>query len=132
MPELKLSLNFISSAHYMTEELLVHAGIDHLLTLYLLFPDLPIEDYSIRNTGNRGLEAFHSIFRGGTATLPITSANLSFQEFLSLMNKVVQVSDAEHALKKIDGNSITASKKKKKTCARNSDDTKSLKPIKSI
>lgn len=109
-------------AHYMTEELLVHAGINHLLTLYLLFPHLPVKNYSLRNTGNRGIEAFHSIFRGGTATLPITGANLSFQEFLCLMNKVGQIAEAEHELKKIDGNSIVAPKKKKKTCARDSSD----------
>ena len=90
MPELTLTYNFVSSAHYMTEELLVHAAINHLLTLHLLFPHLPIEDYSLRNTGNRGIEAFHSIFRGGTATLPITSANLSFVP----MNKVIQISNA--------------------------------------
>jgi len=125
MPELKLSLNFVSSAHYMTEELLVHAGINHLLTLYLLFPQLPIEEYSLRNTGNRGLEAFHSIFRGGTATLPITSANLSFQEFLMLMNKVGQIREAEQELQKIDGNPVVASKKKRKTGARDSNDVPS-------
>ena len=112
MPNLKLSTNFISSAHYMTEELLVHAGINHLLTLYLLFPDQSIEEYSLRNTGNRGLEAFHSIFRGGTAILPITSSNISFQEFLTLMNKVGQISEAEHEIKKIDGNPIVAPQKK--------------------
>jgi len=76
----------------------------------------------LRNTGNRGLEAFHSIFRGGTATLPITSTNLSFQEFLTLMNKVSQIGEAEHELQKIDGNPIVASKKKRKTCARDSND----------
>ncbi len=77
MPDVKLSENCISSApHYTTEELLVHAGINHLLTLYLLFPHLPIEEYSLRKTGNRGMEASHSIFRGGTATLPITSKNV--------------------------------------------------------
>jgi hypothetical protein len=95
------------------------------LALYLTFPQLPIEEYSLRNTGNRGLEAFHSIFRGGTATLPITSANLSFQEFLTLMNKAVQISEAEHELQKIDGCTIVASKKKRKTCARDSGETAS-------
>jgi hypothetical protein len=50
IPELKLTTNFISMAHYMTEELLVHAGINHLLALYLTFPQLTIEEYSLRNT----------------------------------------------------------------------------------
>lgn len=120
VPELTLTNNFISYAHYMTEELLVHAGINHLLCLYLLFPHLNTEEYSLRNTGNRGIEAFHSIFRGGTSTLPITGANLSFQEFLTLMNKAVQVSTSEHELKKIEGNTIVASKKRRKTFAKES------------
>ena len=33
-PGLTLSNNFISRSHYLTEELLVHAGINHLLTLF--------------------------------------------------------------------------------------------------
>ncbi len=73
----------------------------------------------------RGIEAFHSIFRGGTSTLPITGANLSFQEFLTLMNKAVQVSCAEHELKKVEGNTIVASKKRRKTCAKESVDAPS-------
>ena len=112
MPELTLTDNFISYTHYITEELLVHAGINHLLSLHLLFPHFPIEEYSLRNTGNWGLEAFHGILHGGTATLPITSANLSLQEFITLMNKAIQISDAEHELKEIDGNTIVPSKKK--------------------
>ena len=32
--------NFISRSHYITEELLVHAGINHQLSLYYCFPDL--------------------------------------------------------------------------------------------
>jgi len=76
----------------------------------------------LRNTGNRGLEAFHSIFHDGMATLPITSTNLSFQEFLTLMNKVSQIRETEHELQKIDGNPIVAPKKKRKTCARDSND----------
>ena len=50
----------------------------------------------MRNTGNRGIEALHSIFRGGSCNLPITSPNLSFQEFLSKMNKVMQIKKSEH------------------------------------
>ena len=74
----------------MTEELLVHTGINHLFTLHLLFPHLSIKDYS-------GLEAFHSIFRGGTN-------NCCQFVFLSAMNKAVQINESEHELQKIDGN----------------------------
>ncbi len=112
-PSLTLKKNFISRGHYMTEELLVHAGINHQLCLYLSFPDLPLSGYSLRNTGNRGIEAIHGIFRGGSSSLPITSANLSFQRFLSRMNKTLQVH--EHTLKHIEGNTIVASKKKRLT-----------------
>ena len=62
----------------MTE---VHAGVNHQLGLYLTFPDIPLSGHSLRNTGNRGIEAIHGIFRGGSSSLPITSANLSFQQF---------------------------------------------------
>ena len=117
---LTLSNNFISCSHYMTEELLVHAGLNHQLTLYLCFPYLPITEYSLRNTGNRGLEAIHGMFRGGTTSLPITSPNLSFAEFLVRMNKAIQLHRAEHELKQIPGNSIVASKKKRQTNAHRS------------
>ena len=114
MPELTLTNNFTSYAHYMTEELLVHAGINHLLTLYLLFPHLSTEEYSLRYTGNRGIEAVHSIFRGGTSNLPITGANLSFGEFLTLMNKAVQASSVEHELKKLKETLLSHPKKEEK------------------
>ena len=119
-PELTLTYNFISRSHYMTEELLVHAGINHQLALYFAFNQLPIKDYSLRHTGNRGIEAIHGIFRGGAASLPITAANLSFCEFLSKMNSTSQIHTAEHNLKQIDGHSIVASKKKRQTSARHS------------
>ena len=45
---LSLRDNFISRTHYITEELLVHAGINHQLALFLCFPDLSIEEYSLR------------------------------------------------------------------------------------
>ena len=80
---LTLADHFISRSHYMTEELLVHAGINHNLALFYAFPHLPLSEYSLRNTGNRGLEAIHGIFRGGSSCLPITCPNLSFREFLS-------------------------------------------------
>ena len=67
MPELTLTANFISTAHYPTEELLVHAGINHLLTLYLLFPHLPIEQYSLRNTGFGGLSWYISWWNSNTS-----------------------------------------------------------------
>ena len=116
-PRLSLEINFISRQHYLTEELLVHAGINHLLCLYLCFPDINLSDYNLRHTGNRGIEAIHGMFRGGTCSLPITSPNLSFREFLSKMNKAQQLQRAEHLLRGITGNSIVASKKKRKTCA---------------
>ena len=82
----------------MTEELLVHAGINHQLALFFAFHQLPITDYSLRHTGNRGIEAikFYGIFRGGAASLPITAPNLSFREFLSKMNSTSQIHTAEH------------------------------------
>ena len=109
---LSLAKHFISRAHYLTEELLVHAGINHLLCMYMCFFGSSLADYSLRHTGNRGLEAIHGMFRGGSTSLPITSANLSFREFLEKMNKAQQIHRAEHALKQIDGNSIVAAKKK--------------------
>ena len=117
---LSLGDNFISRTHYITEELLVHAGINHQLALFLCFPDLSIKEYSLRGTGNRGLEAIHGMFRGGTTSLPITSPNLSFAEFLVRMNKAVQIHTAEHDLKQIPGNTIVASRKKRETCGHRS------------
>ena len=109
-PQLTLTANFISRAHghYMTEELLVHAGINHQLALFYAFPHLPASNYNMRHTGNRGLEAIHSIFRGGSASLPITVPNLSFREFLAKMNQTNQV----------EGHTVVASKKKRRTCAK--------------
>ena len=46
--------------------------------------------------------------------MPITSANLTFQEFLCHTNKVIQISDAKNALKKIPGNSLQSSSKKRR------------------
>ena len=69
--------NFISSSHYQTLELLAHAGIIHQLTVFFAFPNLSIGEYSMRNTGNRGIKAIHGMYRGGTS-LPITT-NLSFK-----------------------------------------------------
>ena len=114
--------NFISRSHYMTEELLVHAGINHLLALFYAFPHLPVSEYSLRNTGNRGLEVIHGIFRGGSASLPITCPNLSFREFLYKMNQTLQVHQAEQKLKQISGHTIVASKKKRVVCAHQSCD----------
>jgi len=54
--------NWVSRAHYMTLELMARAGIIHQLALYLSFPELNMENYFLRNTGNRGIEAIHSIF----------------------------------------------------------------------
>ena len=82
VPSLSLSKHFISRPHYLTEKLLVHAGINHLLCIYLCFPGSSLAAYSLRHTGNHGIEAIHGTFRGGTSSLPITSPNLSYREFL--------------------------------------------------
>ena len=116
-PNLSLSQNFISRGHYVTLELLAHAGINYMLCLYYSFPNLSISEYSLRHTGNRSIEAIHGAFRGGTSSLPITSPNLSFREFLMQMNKAQQIQSTEHRLKRIEGNSIVASKKKRRTFA---------------
>lgn len=60
-PHRSLSNNFISRAHYLTEEVLVHAGINHLLCIYLCFPSCDLSEFSLRHSGNRGLEAIHGI-----------------------------------------------------------------------
>ena len=48
--------------------------------------------------------------------MPITSPNLSFQEFLLKMIKTLLIHQAEHNLKQIRGNTIVASRKKRVTC----------------
>ena len=116
-PTLSLTTNFVSRAHYLTEEVLVHAGINHLLCMYICFPSCNLSEYSLRHTGNRGIEAIHGMFRGGTNSLPITSPNLSFREFLAKMNAAQQIKRAEHSLSKSEGSTIVASKKKRKTFA---------------
>lgn len=122
---LTLESNFISRAHYLTLELPAHAGVNHQLALFRSFPQLPAQEYSIRNTRNRGIEAIHGMFHGGTTSLPITSPNLSFQQFLSRMNQALQIHTAEHSLKQIQGNPIVASKKKQLTNAIHSIDSSS-------
>ena len=64
----------------------------------------------------------HGVFRGGMCSLPITSPNLSFQQFLSRMNAATQIKRAEHELRKIDGHSIVSTKKKRLTYADDSAD----------
>ena len=123
MPELSLEINFMSRQHYLTEEVLVHAGINHLLCLYLCFPECDLSDYHLRHTGNRGIEALHGMFRGGTCSLPITSPNLSFREFLCKMNTAQQIHRSEHFLRTIEGNSVVAAKKKRKTFAAKSNES---------
>ena len=115
-----LQNNFISRSHYLTLELLGYAGILHQLVLYLSFPDLDINEYNLRNTGNRSIEAMHSVLRGVTANLPITSANLTYQDFLSRLNKVNQIKKAEHSLQMITGNYICSTKKHQITFAKSS------------
>ena len=58
--------------------------------------------------------------RGGTANLPITSANLTYQDFLSRLNKVNQIKKAEHSLQTITGNYICSTKKRQITFAKSS------------
>ena len=62
------------------------------------------------------------MFRGGISSLPITSLNLSFREFLEKMNAAQQIKQAEHSLSHIKGNTIVASKKKRKTFANTSNE----------
>ena len=113
----------MSRQHYLTEEVLVHAGINHLLCLFLCFPQCDLSEYHLRHTGNRGIEAIHGMFRGGTCSLPITSANLSFREFLCKMNTAQQIQLSEHFLSTIEGHSIVAAKKKRKTYAAKSNES---------
>ena len=56
-----LSNNWISPSHYLTLELMAHTGILHQLALFLSFPEMDIDQYRLRNTGNRGIESVHSI-----------------------------------------------------------------------
>ena len=123
VPSLSLTANFISRPHYLTEEVLVHAGINHMICMYLCFPHCDLSDYGLRHTGNRGLEAIHGMFRGGTTSLPITSPNLSFREFLEKMNTAQQIHRAEHSLRQTEGSTIVASKKKRKTFAAQSSES---------
>ena len=69
---------------------------------------------------SRGIEAIHGTHRGGTTSLPSTSANLSFKEFLSWMNQTMQIHTSEHMLQQISGNPIvaTCTRKKKLTNAK--------------
>jgi len=68
--------------------ILCYAGILHQFVLYLAFSDLDFNEYSPRITGNKSIEAMHSVLHGGTTNLPITSANLTFQDFLSRLRKL--------------------------------------------
>ena len=77
-PAATVTDNFISRSHYLTLELMAHAGILHQSALYMCFPNLSLKEYSMRNTGNCGIEAIHSILHGASPNLPITSANLTF------------------------------------------------------
>lgn len=81
--DVTLTANWISRIHYRRLELMGHAGILHQLALFLSFPNLQIEDCSLRRTGNRQIEAFHSVLHGGAAHLPFTFANLTFRDFVS-------------------------------------------------
>lgn len=114
--------NWISRIHYLTLELMGHARISHQLALFLSFPDLKIEDYSLRKTGNRQIETFRSIFRGGAANLPIISANLTFKDSLCRINKAMQIKDLKNTLQKVPGISIQSNIKQKITFSTSSND----------
>ena len=64
------------------------------------------------------------MFRGGTC-LPIISPNLSFREFLCKMNTAQQIHRSQHFLHTIEGNSVVATKKKRKTFAAKSNESTS-------
>ena len=102
----------------MTEELMAHAGILHLLAWFLCFPQLDMADHSLRNTDNHAIEAVHGVFRGGSHSLPFTSCNLSFWEFLRRINKMSPIRTVEHFPHEDEGNSIVAIKKKRLTINR--------------
>ena len=65
-----------------------------------------------------GIEVIHGMFRGRTTSLPITSPNLSFVEFLARTNKAAQIHCTEQ-FHQIKGNTIVASKKKRQTSSAN-------------
>ena len=119
---LTLADHFISRSHYMTEELLVHAGINHNLTLFHAFPHLPLSEYSLRNTGNRGLEAIHGIFRGGSSCLPITCPNLSFREFLSKITRHYRFTKQSTISNKFQDTQLWHQKRRRVQCAQQSSD----------
>ena len=100
----------------------MHAAILHFLALSLCFPEKKFDEYFLRNTGNRNIEALHGTFRDGTSSFPITTPNYRFREFLEKMNQNLQIiNKAEHTLK-ILGNSIVSSKKKRKNFARDANE----------
>jgi len=117
-----LTNNWISRSHYLTLELMAHAGILHQLALFLSFPELNLDGYSLRNTGNRTIEAVHSILRGGAANLPNNFSQLVISRILSRMNQVKQIKESEHTLQKIPGNTIKSTKKKVITYAARSNE----------
>ena len=62
------------------------------------------------------------LFMACLESLPITSSNLSFREFLGRMNTALQIQQSEHSLNQIEGSSFVASKKKRKTFAKYSNE----------
>ena len=62
----------------------------------------------------------HSVLCGGAANLPITSPNLTFQDFLSRLNKTSQIRNSERFLRKIEGNTICGTKKRRITSGQTS------------
>ena len=95
----------------------MHAGINHLLCIYLCLSRCDLSAFSLRHTGNRGLETIHGMFLGGTSSLPVMSPNLRFREFLNKMNASQQIKRVEHVLDQFEGSTIMAPKKKRKTFA---------------
>ena len=114
-PSLSLEIHFISRQHYLTEEVLVHAGINYLICLYLCFPGTTLYEHNLRHTGNRSIEVIHGMLCGGTCSLPITSKNFCLN-FLSKMNKAQQIHRVKHFLQRVAGNSIVSAENKRKSC----------------
>ena len=81
----------------------MHAGISHLLRMYICFSGCDLCDYHLRHIGNRGTEATHG---------------------LEKMNTAQRIQPAEHHLSQTDGSTIVASKKKRKTYAAKTSDAR--------
>ena len=73
----------------------MHAGINHLLCMYICFSSCGLSEYHLVHSGNQQTEAIHGMFPGGTSSLLISSPNLSFREFLEKMNTAQEIRQGE-------------------------------------